>query len=957
MRYYSRLLTVTVLLFSAISASAQLSLRENPQPQSPQASEMTRYGTHNVNLYTGRVSISIPIGTYKDTDFEIPVSLNYSYNGFKANEQPSEAGLGWTVSCGGVITREVRGIPDEEMGDFTFLTNNGQIKSDLNPHDDIPWASLSSSSPILYAEVLDMYAPHDRPIHAAYSINGSLYDANPDVYHFSFLGHSGSFVRRPDGSFKVFDANEGATYLVNKESSYTGTSEGGYLSEIVITTGDGYKYYFGSLQHNERHEFCDRVASVNKEDEQLGTIVSWKLNRIVSAGGREAYFSYYPKGGEPPKIRSFDSPVYFSSGGGLAHTTLYKGDAFSFQAPLESVSIDASPVVSLSYESKDENYSGKFINGSHIVNTLNPENSTRLLKTIAVYSDTTSLSFVWNNNGNPYPFLSKITSAVTGEYQMDYNGIATGYFPQYFTQAYDHWGYLNSTSSSDCMSNDVDWNSISNTNEINYSENLYTAKHSNYSASSLGLITRITYPTGGTSEYTYEPNTNTVALKKHPSYDYYYHEDSSSLIGPGARIKKIVNKDSDGAIKDSVSYCYDGFSGKPSGRMLVYPRHKIQYTGSLLGQSFTVEYTTTSNMYRSGDVVVEYPCVTERHSDGSKTEYEFTDWSMFPDSLLFTYQQLARQYAEGRSDYSFLNITNNPTGLRRILAPATSLAPARGKLYKKKEYAADGVSPLKTTEYVYDTLNVEKFTEYLNIGDACGIIKHFAFTPQLISTTETMHYRAGNVLSGTSRTYNDFNQITSETTSRSDGASLRTVYTYPSNYPSNTVLAAMAAAGVNGYPVTVTNQIKESGSNTWVTTSATRYTFAELTNCQNEKMYLPVTIEKQDVASGVWKTEETRSYDEYGNVVQSVDAAGTVTAYTWYEDGFGPRTITQNYNQPDARTWTIEYHRPGLPSSITGPDGITKNWAYDAAGRLIGESETGIGKIFNMVYSTKSRQR
>ena len=167
----------------------------------------------------------------------------------------------------------------------------------------------------------------------------------------------------------------------------------------------------------------------------------------------------------------------------------------------------------------------------------------------------------------------------------------------------------------------------------------------------------------------------------------------------------------------------------------------------------------------------------------------------------------------------------------------------------------------------------------------------------------------------------------------------------------------MAAAGVNGYPVTVTTQMKESGSSAWVTTSATRYTFAELTNCQEEKMYLPVTIEKQDVATGVWKTEETRTYDDYGNIIQSIDAVGTVTAFTWNEDGRGPHTITQNYNQPDARTWTIEYHRPGLPSSITGPDGITKNWSYDDAGRLTGESETGIGKIFNMVYSTKSRQR
>ena len=57
-----------VLLLLAISPPiyAQLSLGANPQPAAPQTAEMTRYGNHGVNLYTGRVSVSIPIGEYRD---------------------------------------------------------------------------------------------------------------------------------------------------------------------------------------------------------------------------------------------------------------------------------------------------------------------------------------------------------------------------------------------------------------------------------------------------------------------------------------------------------------------------------------------------------------------------------------------------------------------------------------------------------------------------------------------------------------------------------------------------------------------------------------------------------------------------------------------------------------------------------------------------------------------------
>lgn len=55
----------SLLLATVFSPSlwAQLSLGANPQPATPQAAQMTKYGEHNANLYTGRVSVTIPVGT------------------------------------------------------------------------------------------------------------------------------------------------------------------------------------------------------------------------------------------------------------------------------------------------------------------------------------------------------------------------------------------------------------------------------------------------------------------------------------------------------------------------------------------------------------------------------------------------------------------------------------------------------------------------------------------------------------------------------------------------------------------------------------------------------------------------------------------------------------------------------------------------------------------------------
>lgn len=73
--------------------------------------KMTQYGSLKPSLYTGTMTYSLPLYTYKDEDFTIPISLEYSYGGYKPAVHSGLVALGWTLTCGGVITREVRGLP------------------------------------------------------------------------------------------------------------------------------------------------------------------------------------------------------------------------------------------------------------------------------------------------------------------------------------------------------------------------------------------------------------------------------------------------------------------------------------------------------------------------------------------------------------------------------------------------------------------------------------------------------------------------------------------------------------------------------------------------------------------------------------------------------------------------------------------------------------------------------
>ena len=78
--------------------------------------KMTQFGSVAPSLYTGAMTYSLPLYTYQDEDFTIPISLEYSYDGYKPSQHSGTVGLGWALNCGGVITREVRGYADDSYG-------------------------------------------------------------------------------------------------------------------------------------------------------------------------------------------------------------------------------------------------------------------------------------------------------------------------------------------------------------------------------------------------------------------------------------------------------------------------------------------------------------------------------------------------------------------------------------------------------------------------------------------------------------------------------------------------------------------------------------------------------------------------------------------------------------------------------------------------------------------------
>lgn len=68
-----------------------------------------------VNLYTGRVDITIPIFEIKTGNISVPISLSYNTGGVKVDDEASSVGLGWNLNAGGSIMRIVKDVEDHTI--------------------------------------------------------------------------------------------------------------------------------------------------------------------------------------------------------------------------------------------------------------------------------------------------------------------------------------------------------------------------------------------------------------------------------------------------------------------------------------------------------------------------------------------------------------------------------------------------------------------------------------------------------------------------------------------------------------------------------------------------------------------------------------------------------------------------------------------------------------------------
>jgi hypothetical protein len=183
----------------------------------PNAGALGKYGDIPVSYFTGVPDISIPIHTVTEGPVSLPIALNYHASGIKVSEMASWVGMGWSLNAGGIITRTVQGIPDENLP-FGYYTYGNQ-------------APGPSSGPTFGNYIADC--------------GSGTADSEPDLFTFNVGGFSGKFYI--DHKDAISQGKPAYQFVPRQDLKLEFNTD---FTRFTIIATDGTRYTFGQAVIN-----------------------------------------------------------------------------------------------------------------------------------------------------------------------------------------------------------------------------------------------------------------------------------------------------------------------------------------------------------------------------------------------------------------------------------------------------------------------------------------------------------------------------------------------------------------------------------------------------------------------------------------------------------------------------------------------------------------------------------
>ena len=888
------------------------------QVLSPTAAELGKYGKIPVSYFNGLPNVSVPLTELRAKDYTLPIYLTYHAGGNKPEQHPGWVGQGWALHAGGCISRIVRGEKDEKtIDEYRSEINGYGVQSHpgylfhATEAQSKDWTNIDTLAQVVLSSKV---------------VPNGYIDFEPDEFLVNVEGIQASFFFVGPNQIKIesqtdthFSASmELATGWQNRDVILSLNQEEeaivplyDYIKTICLTKDDGTKYTFGgvfdaiefSFQHYVDTDIWYWKSCAN----------TWHLTSIEKPDGERITFEYVRRGMPivkvdshydyvldyrvPPEFARPDFDYLYSSSlrgdssqRNLHYSILYPSylSRISSHLARDEITFHTSPTEELDYSVTANQMHDRVCVPWSLIDTLLTHDYYHELDRIDTHRGTIALNYTRSLNTRlKLTDVNMIDDEDTvWRYTMTYNPEP---LPPYNSRKTDAWGYYSRSTP--------------------YSGTAYATMNTvrrqiNAQLMQAEMLTRLTYPTGGYTDFEYEPHTFSSVANSFP-----FGIVSEEGMAGGLRIKRMTDHLRSGP---SETRCFSYLSnGLSSGILAGYPSfyetgvHTLDMYRATVFPFFAHEQFDAAYSLFSEQTLVQLPLtrgnhvtysiVTEERPGAGRTEYRY-----------YNHNSESIPCQDHGPVVAATNMTDETDNMAAIL-PICSYELNRGLLKSKKDYDKnDRLVRFETNEYSVDTTCFVKAVARFVLFDQlvrASFYKHYTYFPALRSKVVTTYPDNGNPVIPEEYFYEyDENRNVTSVVKRVLGYGIdetRTVYSGDTTLCTpGSVYAQMKAAGILDRPVETLhlrdNRVIEGElttyrceNNLFLPDKSYKTSLEAPLNPSLWAFYTPGTIPE---AYGAPR-RHYRTYDSHGNPTSVLDGATEGAQIAWDANGVHPVAV------------------------------------------------------------------
>ncbi len=937
-------------------------------PPSPQASSLMRYLDYPVSNATGLPEINIPLYEIKSGQLSVPISLSYHSSGRRVYDKTGAVGIGWTLNAGGMISRTIYGDPDGWNYDEATFPDPWKKEADLQGSEHFPYLAKIDNRRI--------------------SGLGDSYDTEYDIFSYSVNGLTGKFILKGPNDNKTPVLIPKKPY--NIKIIYGPDTYDNPIYGFDLVDENGITYRFGKpLDNNNRLYFED-----NENSETTG----WMLTEIVSANKEDTIHfkyewfhsvttnfstsytkthTYYCDPTYEPFSQSFTGcpPFYWNNNTVEPKNDVPSGSVYTIER-IKEISFRQGKIIfnhALDDQCSTTNWPPYLRDNNLRITDMEVRDAEGAIIKKIDFNQSTLNTFTDFN----YLAVQKLDNIVFKDrslspvetYSFDYYPSPSVMNVRYL----DFWGYYNSSGKTDMCP----FIPVAHNDDIIVNPN--ADRSSDLTALKSGVLKKITYPTGGYTEFFYQEN------------KYYDYDLETEKEGNGLRIHQIKAVEGNGdeilkTYKYGIDECgYGDIPLIPNSKTMTSKNERWLLKNEIFGITTNVHYKKEITNLNSNvlpevsylaSLPVFYTKVTEylgnETNNIGKTTYTYSQGNIYSATPISTapvqftllssdlmvplkYELWKKNDLQQKDIYSYTGNPSDPYSLEKSISYSYNETPYPSEtiygLWIKRQFfimpplnSSDPFTPGDPDDVVYcfDPIennpylcpssvcpcNGELYHAYRS-GAAIYIYKDYTIEVgknELMGITETQYTDAGEVETVTSYEYNSNHLVSEKRVTDSKENDLKTTYKYPFDlgsisgitYAQYQDLGAMCGKNQIA-PVIEEKNYKNSNL---LSTKLTAYK-----DFGSGKIY-PELVKTSKGTNNLETRLEFLTYDDRGNITSVRKTDGLTTSYIWGYNQSLPIAKVENTPLIEETVTTTVTVPPSSPQSFFEQEGLTDGQTY-----------------------------